>query len=102
MSYESTGKLRRKPKVRAGELAAYFAKLPHDSPDIVLHNEVPAQRCDAHLLHSFLNHPTYDYKGVEQPPFLKQLVDRGYDINTFRFSISKKTISAASEKEREQ
>ena len=78
---------RRRKRLRAGMLAAYYAKLPDCGPDVVLHNELPARRCDTHFLHTVLNTPRYNYEGKLEPSIVDELVSRGYDITTLNFSI---------------
>lgn len=80
----------RAKRIKSGVLAAYYAKLSRfDDPDVVIHNEAPAGRADAHYLHSMLNTPTYNYKGEEQLSIIEELQVRGYDITTLNFSIKK-------------
>jgi hypothetical protein len=80
---------RREKRIKPGVLAGYYAKLKYDDPDVVIHNESPAGRADAHYLHSMLNTPTYNYKGEEQLSIMEELQKRGYDITTLNFSIRK-------------
>ena len=78
---------RRSKRIKPGVLAAYYAKLKYDRPDVVLHNEAPARRCDAHFLHSVLNTARYDCFGKREPSIIEELVNRGYDLTTLNFSI---------------
>jgi hypothetical protein len=78
---------RRARRVKPGELAAYYAKLRNEGPDVVLHNEPPARRADAHFLHCALNVPRFNHKGEVEPSVMEELQARGYDITTLRFSI---------------
>jgi len=79
--------MKRARRLKSGTLAVYFAKLPHDAPDVVIHNEAPARRADAHYMHSIFNAERYDYKGDPQPSVVDELKSRGYDITTLSFEV---------------
>lgn len=87
----------REKRIKPGVLAAYYAKLRYDDPDVVIHNEAPAGRADAHYLHSILNTSTYNYKGEEQLSIMEELQVRGYDITTLNFSIRKVNVEVKGE-----
>lgn len=78
---------RRERRVKPGELAVYYAKLRGQDPDVILHNESPARRADAHYMHSVLNTPRFDHRGNPEPSVIEELQSRGYDITTLDFSI---------------
>lgn len=61
-------------RVESGELFAYFGKDPEDrhSRDLILWSP---RGPDGHLLNTHLG------------PLLRELDERGYDLDTFRFSI---------------
>jgi len=69
----------------------YYGKLPHDEPDVIYHSGDGVPRCDRTLLHWVM--------GSKRPPakpgdawersFIEELIARGYDISTLRFSINK-------------
>lgn len=73
-------------------LAVYYGRLKHEAPngDVIIHNEFPARRADAHFIHSALNTDRYDYDGKILTSVVYELVRRGYDITTLRFSIEMK------------
>jgi hypothetical protein len=85
----------RKPKLKEGELRAYWGRLPHESPDVVLAWQgAPSMRGDVHLLHQALcaRHPDPFAKPLfskMEPSFVEELKARGYDITTLKFSIQK-------------
>lgn len=50
-------------------------------------------KSDGHLLHAVVNSPRHwvGFEGAKvNPSLLEELVSRGYDITTLRFSIAKK------------
>lgn len=88
----------RVPKVKTGQLSARWGKLEGNSPDIVYSWGDETEKCDARLLHSVFSVERCRPGGFEGDPgpfvftksFVDELVERGYDITTFRFSIQKK------------
>lgn len=91
----------RKPKMKDGELRMYWGKLPHDNPDVVLSWQGDrSMKCDTALLHYVVCSPKPSL--THMPLFSKmelslidELIARGYDITTLKFSIQKKTIPAS-------
>ena len=89
----------RKPKLKDGELRIYYGKVPHESPDVVLAWQgAPSMRGDTALLHYYICSKRPDpHKlpifSVMQPSLIEQLVARGYDLTTLKFSIMKKDPS---------
>lgn len=89
---------KRAKRLKPGRLALYYAKLPNDGPDVVMHNEVPARRADAHYLHYVMNCPRFDHKGQPEPSVVEELQKRGYDITTINFSIDMKASADAGDR----
>lgn len=90
----------RKPKLKDGELAIYWGREPHDSPDIMFAwcGDVSMKR-DSKLLHYHMacKKPdpfTQPIFSKMQPSLIEELIERGYDITTLRFSITKKQVDA--------
>lgn len=90
------GKRLRKPKLKDGELRIYWGKLPHENPDVVLAWQGdPSMRRDTALLHMAIcsQHPNPHKLPIfseMNPSLIEELIARGYDITTLRFSIMKK------------
>lgn len=84
----------RRPKLKEGELRAYYGKLPGDEPDIVIdRNGIP--RCDGALLYYHLATQRFTHiPGEMMPCLIDELEARGYDITTLKFSIMKKQAAA--------
>jgi hypothetical protein len=82
--------MKRERRLKPGTLAVYYAKLRGNDPDIVIHNEAPARRADAHFMHSIFNVERYDYTGAVLPSLVDELKSRGYDIETLSFEIHMK------------
>ena len=79
----------RRRNTKPGQLQAYYGKLPHDDPDLILANGEGVPRCDRAYLYYSLGCGKFNFKGEEQPSFFEELKSRGYDMDTFRFSIQK-------------
>lgn len=90
----------RRPKMEDGDLKMYYGKLPRDQPDVIIDwkGDCGMSR-DAKYLHFVLASPrmrqTFAYENSPlpytfAPSFIEELKTRGYDIETFQFSIKKK------------
>ncbi len=88
----------RKPKLKDGELRVYWGKLPYDSPDVVFAWQGNSMmRRDTALLCSVFSQRQPDpHKmpifSVMLPSLTEELVARGYDLTTLKFSIMKKVL----------
>lgn len=71
---------------KPGELISFYGKLKYDKPDIIYAWGDGIPRCDGSLLHYFFTGKTFDNKSL-----IEELEARGYDIETFQFSIKLKT-----------
>lgn len=87
----------RNPKMKDGELRMYWGRPdPHDSPDVVLAWQGDSRmKADTALLHMIICSKRPDYRklpifSVMEPSLLEELVARGYDLTTLKFSIMKK------------
>jgi len=86
----------RRQKLKNGELRIYYGKLPFDSPDIVFEwNGDSSMKFDSRYLHYYLGckkpnikNKMTDYSDM-QNSFFEELIARGYDIATLKFSIQK-------------
>ena len=72
------GKRYRRPKVKDGEIKVQWGKTPHDSPDIVYYYE-KIFKANIYYINGALS------------PMLEELEKRGFDLKTFKMSISKKS-----------
>jgi len=74
-----------RPRQNKGELKAQWAKLNGDRPDMCYFWGEGIPKCDASLLHHFLNYMLFDGKSL-----LEELAARGYDITTFKLTVRKR------------
>lgn len=71
----------------------YYGMADGDGPDVVFHSGDGVPKCDRSLLYHIVGSkqpPGPMDKGQWQPSLLDELVARGYDLSTLRFSIKKK------------
>ena len=80
----------RRRNTKPGQLEAYFGKLPGDDPDLIFSNGEGVPKCDRAYLYSALGSVRFGFMGNKEPSFFEELKSRGYDMDTFRFSIQKK------------
>jgi hypothetical protein len=91
-----TTKRFRKPKLKDGELRMYWGKLPGDCPDIIYSWQGEhSMKYDSRFLHYALSSEKPDpfvqpIFSKMLPSFTDELIARGYDITTLKFSIMKK------------
>lgn len=80
------------PTARDGQLKAQYGKVPHErSQDIVYAWGAGCPKSDMHLIHNMLTAQRYSVlDGEWDKSPLDELIDRGYDITTLKFSIEKK------------
>ena len=81
----------RRRNTKPGQLQAYYGKLPHDEPDLVFANGEGVPRSDRALLYVIFGARRFTFNGKEQPSFFEELKARGYDMDTFRFSVMKES-----------
>jgi len=67
----------RRIEAKDGELKCQYGKLPYCNPDIVYSWGKNTSKSDARLLHGTI------------PKLIDELVKRGYDVTTLKFSIKK-------------
>lgn len=96
----------RRRNAKPGELIVYYGKLPYDSPDVCFGwGGAGADKRDGALLHYMFGGKRQrlaisdedkkaagGYPVVFDKSFLEELVERGYDLTTLKFSIQKKAI----------
>lgn len=81
----------RRPKVKAGEIKAQYGNDDEGYKDWVIYFGDDVPRCDRALIMNNLYGKNYSVlDGKSTPSLAEELESRGYDISTFKFSISKK------------
>jgi hypothetical protein len=83
-------KIYRAPKVVEGQIKAQRGKIDGDVDMCIFYGDnVP--RCDRALVMNILYSDRYDtFERKSSPSFAEELKARGYDLNTFKFSIERK------------
>lgn len=90
----------RKPKLKDGELMVYWGREPHSSPDIIFAWQGDASmKRDSSLMyyHMACQRPDPNVQPIFSkmcPSLIEELIARGYDITTLKFSIMKKQVDA--------
>jgi len=79
----------RKPKLKDGQIIFQRGKIDGDIDMCIFYENIP--RCDVSLVMYYLAAENINYRGGECKSFLQELENRGYDLDTLRFSINKKT-----------
>jgi hypothetical protein len=86
----------RKPKLKDGELRMYWGKPEYCEPDVVLAWQGDSRmKADTALLHMIMCSKRPDplklpIFSIMEPSLIEELIARGYDITTLKFSIMKK------------
>lgn len=81
----------RAPKAKDGELKLKWGRLPHDEPDICGAWGDGCSKRDLHLMFNALCGPRNRFNSTTQDiSIIEDLADRGYDLETLKFSIQKK------------
>ncbi len=78
----------RRPKVIEQEIKLQKGKLDGDE-DMCLFFGDNVPRCDRSLIFSYLCSDNFNYNGGKCKSLIKELEERGYDLDTLRFSIRK-------------
>lgn len=81
------------PEVIPNTLQMVFADHPDDGPDVVYIWGAGCSGADARLLHYVIGSPRanpYTKPLSFDPSMLDELVHRGYDLTTLKFSIQKR------------
>jgi hypothetical protein len=87
----------RRRKMKDGELAMYWGRVDGDAPDVVYEwRGDSSMRSDSRLLYHLVGCERVDPRASPLyskmiPSLIDQLIGRGYDITTLKFSIMKKT-----------
>lgn len=79
----------RRPKVIAGQIKMQRGRIGSDDPDICIFYGDDVPRCDRALVMNTMCSPRWSYENKSMPSFLDELEARGYDIETFKFSIER-------------
>lgn len=87
----------RGPKAKPGELVMKWGKIRGEAPDMCYAYNGDSKREDARLLHYELATKKPDPFAKEPfanmlPSFLEKLEARGYDLTTFKLTVSKKNV----------
>lgn len=85
----------RAPKVKPGQLMAYYGRVDGDAPDVCFAWGAGLNKRHGNLLHYILGakRMTFADKGPGyefEPSALEQLEAAGYDLSTLKFSIQQK------------
>ncbi|MCP4273286.1 MAG: hypothetical protein GY781_15230 [Gammaproteobacteria bacterium] len=75
----------RTPKPKDGELRLQYGKLPHNEPDHIYLCGKGTSKWDARLVNNMMFS-----KNESGSTFADELEARGYDLETLKFSISKR------------
>lgn len=78
----------RSPKLKDGQIVFQKGKIDGDVDMCIYWQGIP--RFDRSLVMYYLASENINYKGGEMKSFLQELEERGYDLDTLKFSISKK------------
>ncbi len=84
----------RRPSVKPGQLHMYWGREARgERPDVIYHSGDGVSRRDRALLHYMLGSQRLEFNGEKgydfAPSLFDELVARGYDLTTLRFSIAK-------------
>ena len=82
----------RKPKVKNGQMILQKGKIDGEV-DMCLFFGDDVPRPDRSLIFYYLTVDNINYRGGEIKSLIKQLDERGYDLDTLKFSIEKKKIA---------
>jgi hypothetical protein len=80
----------RKPKIKTNSLVFQKGKIDGAVDMCIFWDNIPA--CDRSLIFYYLASENINYGGGKLKSFIQELEDRGYDLDTLRFSIEKKKI----------
>lgn len=83
-------------RAKPGELCMFYGRLKHDNPDTIYSWGDGCSKRDGALLNYVLGSKRYGYEGCRgemEKSLLEDLIDRGYDITTLKFSIMKKATT---------
>lgn len=81
----------RAPKVNDNEIKMQRGT-DEGHPDMMLYYGANIPRCDRALLMHWLYSDNINYRGGEKESLVQELEKRGYDLDTFKFSIEKKGL----------
>lgn len=78
----------RRPKVKNKQIKLQRGRIDGET-DMCLYFGDDIPRCDRSLIFNFICCENINYSGGEYPSLMKELEDRGYDLDTLKFSIEK-------------
>lgn len=78
----------RAPKLKEGQIVFQRGKIDGDVDMCVFWQVVP--RCDKSLVMYYLASENINFSEGSMKSFIQELEERGYDLDTLRFSIQKK------------
>jgi hypothetical protein len=82
----------RSPTAKEGELKLQWGKFPNEEPDVcvVWGDNAGHNGRDSNLLMSVMCSPRNRYMSqIQDKSLIEELIERGYDITTIKFSIQK-------------
>jgi hypothetical protein len=84
----------RVPKMGPGELRLEWGKMPKDDWDVQYYSTDPLEpKRHMALMHWAFATKRPNFAGRLEPSFIEELIQRGYDIETIKFSIKKKATT---------
>lgn len=78
----------RKPKIKPNSLVLQRGKINGELDMCIYWDNIP--KCDIKLIFYYLVNENINYQGGELKSLVQELEERGYDLDTLRFSIEKK------------
>lgn len=78
----------RSPKIKKGQIIFQRGRIDGEIDMCLYYNGIPS--CDKSLVFYYLSAENINYSGGTLKSFIQELEDRGYDLDTLRFSIEKK------------
>ncbi len=86
-------KIPRLPRQKKGVLELSYGRLEKgENPDVVYTCGEGCDRADLRLLHYHFSWGRLKIGREQEPSLVEDLIKRGYDISTIKFSIKKKEI----------
>ena len=81
----------RKPKIKPNSLVLQRGKINGELDMCIYWDNIP--KCDIKLIFYYLINENINYRGGELKSLVQELEERGYDLDTLKFSIEKKKLS---------
>ena len=81
-------KIYRRPKLKEGQMVFQRGKIDGEIDMCIFWDDIPS--CDKSLVLYYLASENINYSGGQMKSLIQELEERGYDLDTLRFSIQKK------------